>query len=459
MKKQLMEYASTFLKVSVLVAFSCQANGVQTTAQTITITLPNYKVELPPLAQILQDREAKPRPDEFALAQELRPLLDNSDYQQALTLLTASQKLSPALLLVKAQLQAQDSQFSQALITYEQALTQMPHLVRAHQGKAIILLLQKDYANAQQALSSAIQGGLHDLDAYTQLAYVNLQINDAWSAIGAFQQALMLDPNSISLRFGLLSALVKTKQINSALNLIDSLLKIEPENRSLWLQRANLAISIDDTDMAVSSLETAIRLGDDEPSNYIISAQLHLQQGNYTRVKTLLNNTVQFSQAQITGLMPLLAQKQQWATLENLLTKHQPKLEQLTGIEKSRYHLYQAQLARVNKKLSVEKSALALAIKADPTNGQALMTLANIYLEEQNYTAAEQYYYLASIMESVKKNALLGLAQTFLKQQNYQAALDNLIALSQLDPHNQDIARNIASIKRILAAKKAGKST
>jgi cytochrome c-type biogenesis protein CcmH/NrfG len=96
---------------------------------------------------------------------------------------------------------------------------------------------------------------------------------------------------------------------------------------------------------------------------------------------------------------------------------------------------------------------LALAIKADPTNGQALMTLANIYRDAKNYTAAEQYYYRATSIASVKMNALLGLAQTFLEQQNYKAALDNLIALSKLDPHNEDIARNIASIKRILVAR------
>lgn len=279
-----------------------------------------------------------------------------------------------------------------------------------------------------------------------------MQTDDAWSAIGAFQQALMLNPKNTSLRFGLLSALIKTKQTNSAINLIESLLQAEPDNGSLWLQRANLAMSINDTDMALSSLETAIRLGDTKASNYIIAAQLHMQKHNYARVKTLLESDVAFSQEQITALLPLLSQESQWTLLASLLKKYKPQLDTLTGIKKSRYHLYQAQLAKVNGQSEQEKQALTMALKADPTNGQALMTLGNIYRLAQNYTAAEQYYGRATALESVKRNAFLGLSQTFLDQQNYDAALDSLVSLSKLDPHNKEILQNIATIKRILVA-------
>lgn len=431
------------------------AHGYELADQKVKIAIPDFNVTLPALSQALAQREAKPLPEEFSLAQELRPMLDKGNYRQALSLLSAKKTLSPALTLVKAQLLSQENRFDETLASYDEALKQMPQLVRAHQGKAIILLLQKNYPAAQSALSSAIKYGLHDADAYAQLAYVNLQANDAWSAIGAFQQALMLTPDNKSLRFGLLSALIKTKQTNSALNLIENLLESEPDNTSLWLQRANLALSIDETDMALSSLETAIRLGDKQASNYIIAAQLHLQKGNYSRVDSLLHGSkITFDQEQITGLMPLLAQKQQWNLLDNLLTTYKPTLNKLSGIKKSRYHLYQAQLAGVKNNAKAEKSALAKAISADPTNGQALMTIANIHRAEQNYTAAEQYYARASSLETVKKEAFLGLAQTFLDQQDYNGALKNLVALNKLDPHNEDILRNIASIKRIMQAQR-----
>tara|TARA_B100000700_G_scaffold330747_1_gene458776 strand:- start:89 stop:1453 length:1365 start_codon:yes stop_codon:yes gene_type:complete len=442
-----------FALVTLLFFPAQQANSTSLTQQAVVLKMPEFTVTLPPLANVLEAREAKPLPEEFSLAQELRPLLDNGQYDAALNLLNKHSSLSPALLLVKAQLQSQKKWFDEALNTYDLVLDVMPQLVRAHQGKAIILLLQKRYKLAQAALSKAIRFGLHDTDAYTQLAYINLQINDAWSAIGAFQQALMLDADNLSLRFGLLSALIKTKQTDSAINLIESLLEKEPDNISLWLQRANLAMNTDNTDMALASLETAIRLGDKESSNYLIATQLHLQAGNYARANSLINGPVKFNQEQVTGLMPLLAQSAQWQLLDNLLKEYQPQLEQLTGIKKSRYHLYLAQLAKQNGDLAAQRKALTQSLKADPTNGQALMTLANIHRQQQNYTAAEQYYARATAIETVKRNAFLGLAQTFLDQQNYDAALENLVELSKLDPHNKDIMQNIASVKRILLAR------
>lgn len=439
--------------LGVLAAASFALNASQLASQSLVISLPDYKVVLPPVSQVMQDREAKPLPAEYALAQVLRPLLDDGRYDKALQQLRAETTLSPALLLVKAQLQAQKSQWDNALNTYDLALQQMPQLVKAHQGKAIILLLQKRYSEAQTSLTTAIQYGLQDAEAYTQLAFINLQLNDAWSALGAFQQALMLDPQNHRLRFGLLSALIKTRQTRSALSLIESLLSTEPDNKGLWLQRANLAMSIEDSDTALASLETAMRLGDKEPGNYIISAQLHMQKGNYPRANALLNADVPFTQQQVADLMPLLAQQQQWALLDALLKKYQPQLETLTGVNKSRYHLYQAQLAKATKQPKAEKQALTQALSADPNNGQALLTLANLSRAEQNYAAAELYYSRATTLESVKKSALLGLAQTYLDQQDYDAALDNLVSLSKLEPHNKDIVQNIASIKRLLVVK------
>lgn len=417
-----------------------------------TVTLPPDVITLPPVSAALQATEAKPTPQEFALAQALRPLLDDSRYNQALELLSQRAELSPALSLVKAQLLAQQNQFAEALATYDDVLKEMPELMQAHQGRAIILLLQKRYEAAQHALTKAIQLGLNDIDAYTQLAYINLQANDAWSALSAFQHALMLDPDSTSLRFGLLSALVKTGQTHSALNLIASLLELEPENTGLWLQRANLALSMDDINMALSSLETAIRLGDKEPGNYIMTAQFHLQKGNFTRANDLLSGSVRFEQQQIVQLLPMLVRFEQWQLLETLLQSYQPELEQLVGIEKSRFHLYQAQLAKINNQPKQVTQALTAALQADPANGKALLELAGVYLEDKNYTAAEHYYARATVLDTVKQQGYLGLAQTFLAQLNYDAALENLVALSKLDPHNKDIQHNINGLKRILLA-------
>ena len=96
-----------FALVTLLFFPAQQANSTSLTQQAVVLKMPEFTVTLPPLANVLEAREAKPLPEEFSLAQELRPLLDNGQYDAALNLLNKHSSLSPALLLVKAQLQSQ----------------------------------------------------------------------------------------------------------------------------------------------------------------------------------------------------------------------------------------------------------------------------------------------------------------------------------------------------------------
>ena len=136
---------------------------------------------------------------------------------------------------------------------------------------------------ARNSLVKAISLGASQAISFSQLGYLSMQLGDVHAAIAAYQQALMLEPGEIQNRKALLYALSQGKQLAAAEQLLNSLLEQTPEEPQLWLQRAFIAMERGDTEVALSSAEVAIRLGDKTAGARQLASQLHLKQGNYAR--------------------------------------------------------------------------------------------------------------------------------------------------------------------------------
>lgn len=336
------------------------------------------------------------------------------------------------------------------------AIELMPNLALAHRSLSMVYMVEKNYAAASKHLRKTIELGVADAQVYGQLAYVNLQQGQAASAVAGYQYALLLDSDNQQWQQGLLYALINSQAFDQAQALLEDMLQANPKDTNLWLQRGQIALKQQRPQQALSSLETALVLGENNADNIATLAQLHIQSGSANRAVTLLANNITKMVANnnkievIDQVCAWLAYQQQWQQLANLTQALQKSTNNIPAHYRSRFAVYAAQVAQSNGKTKHATKLLEEAVNNDPSNGEALLTLANILRSQQRTQRASLYYIRAEALADYKERALLGRAQLEIDANNYPEALRLLRLVAQLNPARTDVLANIQSLENLV---------
>jgi tetratricopeptide (TPR) repeat protein len=94
---------------------------------------------------------------------------------------------------------------------------------------------------------------------------------------------------------------------------------------------------------------------------------------------------------------------------------------------------------------------LQSVLNEQPLNGDALLLMANVQLDQEAYATATFYFERATSVVEVQVEALVGLARTAVAQSRFQAALKHL-QQSQRIKQRPDVAQFMASIEKVIAA-------
>ena len=89
------------------------------------------------------------------------------------------------------------------------------------------------------------------------------------------------------------------------------------------------------------------------------------------------------------------------------------------------------------------------AIKLAPTNGKALIALAEHYQKNNDYTQAQMLFIRAASLEGFAERAFVGHAQVYIEQKNYNQAATMLRKALKLNPSRQDLVQNIRLLDRM----------
>ena len=419
----------------------------------------------------LLERDAKLLPAEQNLALTLRPLLNQKDYQGAIAAIKQAQtkdyepeplvQLSPALLQVQGQIYLSLKDYSNAEASFLAAIKQLPDFIRAHKNLAVIFIQQEQYQKAREHLVKTITLGEGDAQLFGYLAYINLQLSTPWSAIAGYEQALLLEPENKQWQQGLLYSLISAKDNHAAKAMLNEMLQKDPNDARLWLQRSK--ISLDDSTPldALTSMEMAIRLGNDDPDNIIATAQLHLNHGSVSRAAELMTNLLKqwqknksFYQAKnsqhfkaIESVIAWLVYEKHWPEARLLLNHSDKFKDKLSQKQQSQLKLHSASLPGKSKKqiIALYEQAIELA----PTNGQALLALAEYYQKHQDYGQSHLLFVRAASLPDFAERAYIGHAQAFIEQRNYDQAATMLRKALKLNPARQDLIQNINLLDRM----------
>lgn len=403
------------------------------------------------------ETDAQLSPNESSFARELQPLLAAQDHQAIIKAFEKRQldNDSVALRLLRGQVLISLKRYKEAEIALQSALQNTPNLALAHRSLSMLYMQEKQYQKARKHLTRSIELGVSDAQVYGQLAFVNLQLGQAASAVAGYQYALFLQADNNQWRQGLLFAFIQSQAFDQAQALVEELLQSEPDNADLWLQRGQIALKQQRSQQAIASMEAALAINSHDVNNIATLAQLHIQSGSPRRAVELLT---QHTKTLVTSgkvdvldqIASWLAFEQDWRQLNQLIQALNRGKNKLPIQYRSRFALYHAQLALAEGHQKSANKHLRYALKTDPTNGDALLTLATLLRDKQQSEQAILYYTRAEALPSFKERSMLGRAQLEINRQHYPQALSILRTVLQNNPARNDLSTTIESLQHLV---------
>ncbi len=427
---------------------SSEINGIHVELSSPTIVVPMFSGEF-------RSREVEIRPEESEIAFQLKSLLRRKQFETALAQLNAYNggRYSLALQLLKAQIYFQMAQYDSAEQAYQALLSKMPDLVRAHYDLGQLYMITENYAAARKHFAKTVSLGKNDALVHGQLGYLNLRLHNAWSAINAYQAALVLEPESMQWKQGLLAAFSQSNMQENALTLVDEMLQQDQRSQSLWLHRANILAQMGESRKSIASLETAARLGDLRHSQMMALAKLHLQEGNYQRAieitkREMLSNTLPIES--MDKILDWLHYESKWEYGLELIDKLE---ENYANYDTNQISTILLHKARFLEKQGVDESTVSRlfekAVELNPVNGKAIMAYANYCRTIKNYTKSELLYSRAETFSEYVRPATKGKVNVYIAQKDYDQALTLLKRYYQRYPDELDVKQMIQQLEKV----------
>ncbi len=474
-------------RAQVWLAIVALAPAAHAAEPELAIELPDVTLVLPRVSPPHFQQEGLPYLTENQLVLDLLTLVERQDYEGALarakeelgaelTLLengdpvgflsarvgpgrlpvppTGAEDISASVLYVVGMIYFQLERYEPAEAALKAALVPLPDYLRVHEALGLLYIRTESYAEARVHLTRAAELGLNTAGLHASLGYLNRQAKNWWGAASAFQQALAIKHDERNWQTGLLQALNETQQYAAGLALVEQMLQAEPHDPDLWLYRAHMALNSDQRAAALTSVETALRLGDDSVANKQVAASLHMERGSLARAVELLKSAsaedldFQFMDQALTWL----GYEDEWEYFRELLAAADARRASLDDLQRSLLLTRRSALQLHDGDRRAAIATLQEAVELDASNAEALMTLAQAYRDERDYNRAELLFQRASAFDLYRENALISLAQLAIDQQNFERALALLRDVVSRNPARTDLQRNVDILENIVLA-------
>jgi tetratricopeptide (TPR) repeat protein len=457
----------------------------------LAIELPDVELVLPRVSPPHFQKEGLPYETENRLVTDLLTLIGSEDYEGALAraredhadvlaeleagdpngvvreraapgslqipIPATGQQISATLLYLIGAVYRELEQDVAAEAALQAALVPLPDYLRVHETLATLYLRAERDEDARVHIVRAAELGLNTASLHAALGYINGRAKNWWGAVSAYQQALTVEHDNRNAQTGLLQALNETQQYAAGLALVEQMLVDDSNDPDLWLYRAHMSLNNDERETALTSLETALRLGDDSTANKQVAATLHFERGSIARAVELLKSAdpEDLDFLFMDQALAWLVYENEWDYFRELLAAVDERRASLTDLERSRALTRRASLQLHDGDRQAANASLQEALELDASNAEALMTLGQVYVDERDYGRAEVTFQRASTFDGYRESALVSLAQLAIDQQNYERALTLLRDVVSRNPARTDLQRNVDVLESLVLAEAA----
>lgn len=392
--------------------------------------------------------------EEQQQAEFIQQQLDKQNYALLLAELPArlTSPASTAMQYFLGQIALKQKQPQQAAHYFSQALQAQPNYAKAMVGLGLVKLQQEQHQQAIELFSQALKLGINNPDLYSYLGFSYMEQQQYLSATLAFEQAKLVAPTDEQINHALVYCYSNSKRLSSALALVEQMLGQNPHHGQLWLQRANIYLQQQDYASTLSSLETAIRLGQRNSDNIALTAQLQLQYGSISRAMILYQTLLTSREDN----HPLVAEAINYL-LDSHHLKQAEQLLKLSHKKPTKQPLISSELSYLTGKLRLKQNRVTQAIEAyqqaladNAVHGYALLELAQLYRQQGHSHKAQMLLLRASEITEVKLQALTAHADLQAELGQLKQALKLLRQAQRIAPNQQILLDNIATLTNMI---------
>lgn len=353
-----------------------------------------------------QDFDEMPDPVElFNRGQEAH---EKGDLDSALKLYGEALELEPEF--AEAEYQRgtaflQLNKLDEAEKSYRRALEIRENWTLAMSALGSLLVQKGKFAEAETLLTKAIKTSENNFPAYAALTDLRLKTNAAPEILQSLLKEIKVltskaNPTaSIWISRALLERALKDTA--SAKQSLQKASEIEPQNKIILSQTAEIAVSEGDFERAVQNAKTLVKLSPDLTAKLFL-ASIYAQTGNIPEAEKIVN-TLDEKDADV-------------AKFKKSLTEG--------GSEN---------IAELEKKLETEK------------NNTAILARLCILQRTENPIKSLEYCRRASELEPKNINHAIGYAAALVQQKNYLQASELLYKLKKIAPDNFTLRANLAT--------------
>jgi len=318
-----------------------------------------------------------------------------------------------------------------AVKQYLAAIKKFPTFLRAHQNLAFAYAREAKYNEAFPHLLEVVRLGSQDGAVMGLLGYCYQQKENFTSALQAFKNAQLTEPNNLEWKIGEAFCYDSLGDNAKALNLYESIVREKPNEIQYTLLLVNLYQRTDQVSEAIVYLELLRRSGNLDISNQLLLGALHLSDGSLVIGSDVIREVLKSDSLTDGNLamntVEFATQRQEYELALEFHGLIKPELvEKLSS--NNRYQRQKAQILILkNEDTEQAVSILKKLISTDPLDADSLVLLAKHEVNNQQQELALLHFKQASIGTGKMKDlALLERGKLLVKMHRYEEALKDL---------------------------------
>ncbi len=344
--------------------------------------------------------------------------------------------------------------------TYEKALVKFPSFLRARKNLGFVQLSLGKLDGASQNLAKAISLGEADGISYVALGYCHLSLGRVVSAENAYRMGILLHPQSLDARNGLVNCLLTTNRYSEALALLDELLETKPNDLFCHKARASALQGLGREQDAVIALETLRRMNKLDTAGTLSLGDLYhnlgLNELSLASYQQALAKKQKLSLSRYARAAKALINRGSYGAGFKYLEEIQKTFGNGYSKDDEReIRMLQAEVRIATGKREEAAKIIEEVIQKHPLDGEALLLSARLATEELDYARAALRFERAAKLPEFEVTALIGHARMLVGAKDYQQASDLLERAQILSPQPR-VARYLKAINNLnLSARKS----
>jgi tetratricopeptide (TPR) repeat protein len=347
------------------------------------------------------------------------------------------------------QMYLQNRSYKKAIAAYKRAVRKFPEFLRAYKNLGLAHIQLNQCKQAVPYILKVMEMGAADGLNYGFLAHCYLQDEKYASALTAYKNARLFQPDNLDWRTGEAQASLLAGKFTDAVILLDELIMAYPENGRYWMMQANAFMGLENNGLAAANLEVVKRMDKASVQSLLLLGNIYVAQNMprlaFPAYRAALQQNEKPEFKKIQKAFDYLISGKEWQDANSLLAD----IKRAYPNKKSKIMEAKLAIGMGNKKQAAQ--ILQTIVDADPMNGSALLLLASNYWEQGDFERAEFMYERAVRLkefafEALRENARMAVAQNRLKH-----ALNLLLEAVKIES-DETIQHNIRILRSAVRA-------